>query len=158
MHISLPADQEQAIGVLAPAFKAHWSPDQPQEHLAKTEAAFRACLHRDRLPLMLVAHEAGEIRGAVGLLERSVHSRPQWGPWLGALYVFAEHRRAGIGSALIAAAERRAQQLGIHTLFAGTETAVGLFRRRDWTAIDEVLESGERLTVFRWGAAESVAL
>lgn len=152
MQISVLTDQPQAIAVLAPAFEAHWSPDQPQEHLANTVAAFRACLQRDRLPLMLVAHEADDVLGAVGLLERSVHIRPQWRPWLGALYVVPTRRRDGIGAALIAAAEHKAVQLGIETLFAGTETAVGLFRRRGWTAINELDESGERLTVFRWSA------
>lgn len=149
MEIVPLADVPEAIAVLAPAFKQHWSPDKPDAHVERIESSFRACLNRDRLPLALVARRGADILGTVALLTSSVHSRPELGPWLGALYVFPAHRRRGVGAALIAAAEDQTDRLQLPALYAGTESAVSLFLRQGWLPMDSVEESGEKLTIFR---------
>ena len=157
VRIVLLAEVPEAIGVLAPGFVAHWGRDEPSLHLAKTEQAFRSCLNRDTLPLALVAINGVEVLGTVALLLESVRGRPSLGPWLGALFVFPAHRRKGIGTALVEAAEWEAGRLRISSLYAGTESAVSLFTRRGWNPVDRVAESGEQLTIFRCEPHNSVA-
>jgi putative hydrolase of the HAD superfamily len=123
------AHRPELISELAVAFKEQWAPTHPPEHVEKIKEHFRQCLHTDRLPLALIAHLDGQLAGVVALLEHSVRSRSDLGPWLGALYVFPRYRCHGIGTMLIRRAEHSARELGINALFAGTETAVKLFDR-----------------------------
>lgn len=149
MRIRLLADVPTAIAVLAPAFKAHWAADKPESHVQAIAQKFKECLNRDTLPLGLVATEGEDVLGSVALMTRSVHSRPSLGPWVAALYVFPTRRRQGIGAALVRAAEIEAKRLKRPVLYAGTESAVRLFTRLEWQAVETLEESGEHLTVLR---------
>jgi GNAT superfamily N-acetyltransferase len=147
--IDMLAHRPEAIPELAVAFKAQWSPDRPPEHVESIKQHFRKCMNTDRFPMALVAYSGESVSGVVALLERSVKSRSDLRPWLGALYVFPKFRCQGIGAMLIRTAEQAARRLGVEALYAGTETATGLFRRAGWDAIQQVEEDGEHLTVFR---------
>lgn len=138
-----------AIDVLAPPFWEEWVAYDGGVTLADVVARFTACLQRTALPLALVAREGTAVVGTVGLRWDSISSRPELGPWLAALWVDPNHRRRGIGARLVTAAERTAAELGFGELYAGTSTAVGLFGRAGWTAIDAFEYAGEPLTLFR---------
>lgn len=90
-------------------------------------------LHRSirRLPLALVAYEAGEPAGIVCLRARDLHSR-EASPWLCALYVDAPRRGRGIGRALVAACEAVARHLGHRELYLFTTEYAGLYRSLGW--------------------------
>ena len=73
---------------------------------------------------------------ACALRAESIDSHRHLTPWLAALLVAPEHRRRGIGTALIAAIEDEARRLGHGRLYVGTDEA-GLVERRGWRAFDE---------------------
>lgn len=136
-----------AVEVLAPAFWAEWGVHDGLS-LDQVAAKLRACLNREQLPLALVAREAGELIGTVGLHDNPVVGRRGLGPWLVALWVAPQHRRRGLGAELIAAAERTARELGVEELYAATSTAVGLFERSGWEELERFVHNGESLALF----------
>ena len=75
----------------------------------------------DRIPLSLLALVDGRPAGTVNLVEDDVFHRPGMRPWLAALVVVPEFRRAGIGSALVRACVGHAARLEIAALYLGTD-------------------------------------
>lgn len=107
-------------------------------------AADLAAARADAPPIRFVALLEGDPVGTAGLLPRSIASHPHLGPWLGGLAVAPAQRRRGLGDALVAAVEARADALGVATLYGATETAGGLLTRRGWRAT----ERAGALTIF----------
>jgi len=98
----------------------------------------------DRLPVTLVAvDETGSAAGAVGLgisddalteVERSDRS-----PWILGMVVHHDHRRVGIGTRLVAAAEDLARAHSYRLIWVATgPDAVDFYERCGW-ALDEEL-------------------
>ncbi|HEX4153591.1 MAG TPA: GNAT family N-acetyltransferase [Steroidobacteraceae bacterium] len=148
MKICFLADIPAAIPGLVQAFAEEWP--APSTLIA---ARFHESAQREGLPSTLVALDGSDVLGTVSLGTRSVHSRPDLGPWLMALYVRPQNRRAGLGSALIAAAERQARAFELPRLYAGTSGAQSLFLRCGWSLLECVNEAGEPCSIFRktWG-------
>jgi predicted N-acetyltransferase YhbS len=53
------------------------------------------------IPTTLVAHEGERFLGTVSVIACDEESRPHYAPWVAALWVEPEHRRNGIGAALV---------------------------------------------------------
>ena len=53
------------------------------------------------IPTTFVAHEGDAFLGTVAIIACDEDSRPQYTPWIAALWVEPEHRRRGIGKALV---------------------------------------------------------
>ncbi len=66
----------------------------------------------DRLPFGLVAHESDRYLGSVLVIENDLEERPQYRPWIAALWVEPHSRRNGVAAQLLAAARTRARSLG----------------------------------------------
>jgi len=106
-------------------------------------------LQRDALPLALVAFADRDIAGIVVLRTDSIATHPHLGPWVAALHVLREMRHRGVGTALVRAAERAAERLGVPHLFAGMGGAASLFTRLGWTPIERLRYRGEPLVVLK---------
>ena len=59
-------------------------------------------------------------------------------PWLAGLYVVPQHRRHGIGRALVAAIEDQARLRGNRPLYLYTDSAIKCYERLGWNAIDQI--------------------
>jgi predicted N-acetyltransferase YhbS len=53
------------------------------------------------IPTALVAHEGDTFVGTVSLIACDEETRPQYTPWVAALWVEPEYRRQGVGAALV---------------------------------------------------------
>ncbi len=62
------------------------------------------------------------------------------GPWLMGLAVVPEARNAGVGSALVAAAEDHARKTGASCIYSTTRSAAGLLQQRGWVVQRDVTE------------------
>lgn len=103
-----------------------------------------------RIPRCLVALDPqGTLVGTVSLRDTSPGSDRYPGVWLTALLVPDAYRRVGIGTALVAAAEREAADLGFAEILVSMATAQSLMTTRDWQHIDTLTYPGGTLDVFR---------
>ena len=72
----------------------------------------RESLGAGPVPTSLVAHEGDAFIGTASLIACDEGTRPQYTPWVAALWVEPEHRRRGIGAALVGRAAELAFAAG----------------------------------------------
>jgi predicted N-acetyltransferase YhbS len=99
---------------------AFWR-DRPDYSVETFECLLRQADDPGRIPLSLLAIADGEPAGTVNLIHSDSPTRPHLHPWLAALFVVAEHRHRGVGSALCRALLAEARRLEIPELFLGTD-------------------------------------
>jgi len=98
---------------------------------------FRKHLAPGDLPFTLAAECDGVFVGTVSLIVCDEPERSDLAPWLAALWVAPDVRKAGIGAALVREIERRAAALNIARLYLSARPQVATFyEKRGWQAID----------------------
>lgn len=73
------------------------------------------------IPLSFVALDAGRPVGTVNLVDNDDEARAHLHPWLAALAVVSDRRRAGVGRALVGRLLDEAAALGFETVYLGTD-------------------------------------
>jgi GNAT superfamily N-acetyltransferase len=78
-----------------------------------------------RFPTAYVAHYHDQYAGSILLIDDDLDERPQYSPWIAALWVENNFRRRGVATALIDRARSSARELGFETCFlcAGDENS-----------------------------------
>jgi predicted N-acetyltransferase YhbS len=114
---------------------AEWGHTDPGGSLERWTAGLRGRVGRHVIPTILVAFAGAEPVGSVALVEYDMSIWRQYSPWLSGMYVVAEHRGRGIGSALLAACEEEAALLGVETLYLYTHSAEDFYRRYEWNVV-----------------------
>jgi GNAT superfamily N-acetyltransferase len=87
-------------------WNAWWT--ETEVSLAEYRAHLEPMMGGKDVPVALVAHEQGEYLGSVLLIENDLDDRPQYTPWIAALWVEPEFRRQAIAAKLIEAARGEA--------------------------------------------------
>jgi predicted N-acetyltransferase YhbS len=87
-------------------WNAWWT--ETEVSLAEYLAHLEPMMAGKDVPLALVAHVQGEYLGSVLLIESDLDDRPQYTPWIAALWVEPKSRRQGIAAKLIEAARGEA--------------------------------------------------
>ncbi len=102
----------------------------------------------ERLPLALVAHDAGRFLGTASVIASDLEDLPQFTPWVAAVWVEPEHRKRQIGRALVGSAASAAFALGFERAYlCAQKHRRDFYVRQGWTPLmDDV---GDRnVTVF----------
>ncbi len=122
IHVDIQylADHQDVVPILSTWIHDEWSYLYPGMTLQDVVSLLRERVNKDKLPLTLVAFEAGEPVGTVSLKMFDMESRSDLSHWLTSLYVVKPWRRRRIGSSLVEAAEKKAAELGIRKLFLFT--------------------------------------
>jgi Acetyltransferases len=90
------------------------------------------------VPTTLVAHEGDAFLGTVSLIACDEESRPHYTPWVAALWVEPEHRRRGIGEALVERAAALGFSTGAGSLYLLTSRRRrAYYERLGWTIREE---------------------
>jgi predicted N-acetyltransferase YhbS len=87
-------------------------------------------LYSNGLPLALVAHEGNVFIGTVSVIENDMDERPEYSPWVAALWVEPANRKSGIGSALVRAATEAAFEQGVSSVFLCASVEISPFYKR----------------------------
>lgn len=106
----------------------------------------------DALPVVLVAlgHGGATPVGTVSLVDDDeLPDAAEAGPWLAAMFVDQLHRGAGLGAALVRAAEAEATRLGIDELFLYTADAAAWYEALGWTRLRSAAFGEREVTVMR---------
>ena len=103
--------------------------------------------HRGGLPSRFVGLKAGDPVGIVNLIECNLPPRCHLTPWLAGLFVHADHRDRGVGTALTRFCETEAAALGVRMLYLYTERAEGFYQRLGWTTLESLEWEGEPVAV-----------
>lgn len=149
VQITFLEDHADVIPTLAQWFRDQWPDYYAQRTLTDIEQDFHTDLNQDRLPVRLVAFDAGELVGTIVLRRRALDTYREYQPGLGGLYVVGPHRGRGIGTELVRAGMAVAQGLGYDVVYTSTGAATGILERLAWVRIKAVQHHGEQLTLYR---------
>ncbi|MDQ0468269.1 GNAT family N-acetyltransferase [Labrys wisconsinensis] len=121
-------------------WRGFWSEHgHPLEQIA---VLTRHSLGRDPLPFCLVAHEDGQFLGTVSVVLSEEAARPDYSPWVAALWVDPAARCRGIGGALVAEAVLRTAALGIPRLYLACRPDLRAFyEQRGWTVWEAEIDT-----------------
>lgn len=111
---------------------------------------YRERTNVDKLPLALVALTGGELVGTASLKHNDLDIRPDYNPWLGAVFVTPKWRGRGVGSLLCQRAVDDARRLKIPRLFLWTSTAEALYLKLGWRAIERTDYCRQRIVIMEY--------
>ena len=101
-------------------------------------AGFKPMLEEDGIPFALVAHQGAIYAGSVLVVDNDLDERPQYGPWIAALWVDTDYRRQGVAAALIACARQQAAGLGYRTCYlCATAEKRRYYLKQGFTVLEE---------------------
>lgn len=132
MIIDYLAEHPEFIPTLARESLDFYRTLLPNETLENRCAKLRAHMNKDALPLAFVAHEHGEVLGMAALRECDLEEHADLKPWLGGVFVRAQYRLHGVGSALCRAVEEKAWRMGFSVLYLFTIDQQRLYTRMGW--------------------------
>lgn len=126
---------------------AEWGHLNPGQTLKTRMVAIGEMMNVDRVPVAFVAlDDAGALVGTASLIFDDLEGDPR-NPWLASVFVPAEHRRRGIASALVDAAEDAGRQFGYVRLYLFTTSASRLYAGLGWRALEQRDYRGEQIQV-----------
>ncbi len=97
------------------AWHAWWT--DTDVSLGEYTSSIKRMTESEGIPIALVAHVDGKYLGSVFLIDNDLDARPQFSPWIAALWVEPESRRQGLAAKLINAARDEAANLGHDTCY-----------------------------------------
>lgn len=147
MRISDLADAPQFAGTIANRGWTAWWTDS-----GRTEAEYRAGVEAmiagAGIPFALVAQAEGRYLGSVLVIDSDLEARPQYTPWIAALWVEPDARRQGVALALIEAARQRIHRLGYPRCYlCATPRNAPYYLARGFRLIESGVEGLEVLTI-----------
>jgi GNAT superfamily N-acetyltransferase len=130
-------DRREFIPTVANWLHEEWGHLRPNETLNDRMARVeRACgLHEIPTTFLAVDDSAHPV-GWASLVEHDMLTRPELSPWLAGVFVPREHRRHGIGAALVERAVREARSLGLPRLYLYTPGSGALYLRLGWSVVE----------------------
>lgn len=121
----------------------------PAGTLEQRADRLRDALHRDRLPMALVAvSEEGRLVGSASILAATL-THQHLTPWLSSVFVSPEMRGRGVASALSLRAVGEAARLGFETLYLFTPHSQSLYARLGWKTFGSIVHNGQLLTLMQ---------
>jgi predicted N-acetyltransferase YhbS len=142
---NLAIDSDLAATIAALQF-ANWGRSTGFSSVEEYERFLRDAARSRELPAVLVAKRGGKFVGSVNLLVHEMTRRPSLSPWLAQLFVIAEERGRGVGSALVRACLARFAELGfprVHLYTAAATTLPAYYAALGWRTIGEVQYLGK---------------
>jgi GNAT superfamily N-acetyltransferase len=148
VRLEFLADRQEFVPQIAQWFFTEWGYKQSGNSVEATTERLMQKLHRDKLPLLIVASQGEALLGVAQLKVREMEEFPQYEHWLGSVFVSPEARGYGIAGKMISWASQLAQELGIAKLYLQTEKLDGgLYARAGWQPLEEITSRGDRVLV-----------
>lgn len=93
------------------------------------------------IPMAFVAHDGERYVGSVLLIGSDLDIRPQYSPWIAALWVEPEFRRRGVAEELIHAARSEAERQGHHACYlCAAESNSPYYRARGFRLVESAVD------------------
>ena len=125
-----------------------WSRRHPSPEVVF--ALLRTHMVRDRVPFTIVALADGIPIGSCSVLENDCIHRPQYTPWVGAVFVRPELRNSGVASAMLQEAATIATRSGLAGLYIDcfVQTA-HVYETNGWRIHEREVGDKESVVMFR---------
>ncbi|HVV42063.1 MAG TPA: GNAT family N-acetyltransferase [Nitrobacter sp.] len=128
-------------------WRAWWEPHGvPLDYIAARVAETVAAA---RMPRAFVAHDGDVFAGTASVIASDLDERPQYTPWVAAVWIEPQYRSQRLGRRLIAHAADHAFSLGVPRVFLTARPARrSLYESLGWDVVEEGVGHLE-LTIFK---------
>lgn len=133
MKIEYLADHPEFLRTLAEWQHGEWGYLRPGDTVEARMVRLGGWGERDRIPLTVVAHENGEVRGSASLIAHDMDTRMELTPWLAGVFVAPDRRREGIGAALVRRIRVEAGRLHVPVLYLYTVHSESFYADLGWS-------------------------
>lgn len=133
MKIEYLADRPEFLRTLAEWQHGEWGYLRPGDTVEARMTRLGGWGERDRIPLTVVAHDNGELLGSASLIAHDMDTRMELTPWLAGVFVAPEHRRRGIGAALVRRIMAEAGRLNVPVLYLYTVHSEKFYANLGWS-------------------------
>jgi predicted N-acetyltransferase YhbS len=117
-------------------WQAFWRPYGAA--LSDVETALADVLASGAFPFSLVASDGDQFTGTVTAIVSDLDARPQFSPWIAALWVEPDRRGQGIAEALVNAATARLFDQGMSPVYLCAKRPMrGFYQRLNWGLIEQ---------------------
>jgi len=148
MRIDFLADHPHLLGDLAEWHHAEWGYLHPGSTLQDRMEWLRPEVQRGAIPFCMVAvDDDGRPLGSASIVEHDMDVHLEWTPWLASVFVHPDHRRRGLGAALVRRATAEAQALGVPDLYLFTPDQARLYGRLGWRELLRDEYRGSEVTI-----------
>lgn len=128
---------------------AHFNPKQSLEDRIQNMQAYLDGGGGWRVPKMFVCKNKAELLGSAAIVKNDMDTRLDLSPWLASVYVAADRRNSGIGSALVRYVVQYATKAGFEYLYLFTPSKEKFYKALGWSTIDNELFHGQPVTVMQ---------
>jgi len=142
------AQRKQYLPQLARWYFDEWGELTQAASVQSVEGRLQEYLNSDKIPLIIIAVDSGELAGAVQLKFREMTIYPDKEHWIGGVYVGEKYRGRKLATTLVDRAIVLAQEMGVKELYLQTKKMNGgLYRKLGWKVIDKVVYRGTEVVV-----------
>ena len=149
MRIDYLADHPEFLPTLAQWHHQEWGYLRPGDSAEARAARMQLLCGREAIPTIFIAFSGGTLIGSAMLIANDMDTRRELSPWLAGVYVAAEHRRQGIGSALVARVVECAECLGVSRLYLYTPGAERMYSQLGWSPNERVKYRGSDVLIMQ---------
>ena len=104
----------------------------------------------DRVPYTVVGLADGVPVGSCSIIENDCDHRPQYTPWVAAVYVRPSLRKRGVASAILQEAARIASRAGITGLYIDCLAVTApVYERNGWTILEREVGDKDSVVMVR---------
>ncbi len=155
VQIETLVNHPEWVGRLARWHFSEWQRFYPGWSVERAEEELNRHCDADRIPITLVAVEAGEPVGSVSLVEQDLAEWEHLTPWLASLYVETQRRGRGIGKQLVRQAVAEAKRIGLGVLYLYTPGQREFYAGLGWGFVCQAVAAGEPVSIMSMRLDES---
>ncbi|MDQ8730726.1 GNAT family N-acetyltransferase [Bradyrhizobium sp. LHD-71] len=117
-------------------WRAWWKP--AGKPLEQVSSGLAEMMKGDPIPFAIVAHAGSEFLGSTLGIASDLADRPQYGPWVAAVWVEPQHRLQQVGRALVGHAAQVLFARGFARIYlCSSPRRRNFYVRQGWTPIEE---------------------
>ena len=147
LKIEYLADQPNKIAEIAAWQFGEWGHLTPGDSIVQRATRLEGQLTRENLPITFVALLGDVAVGSASLLAHDLPGREDLFPWLASVFVLPQHRRNGIGAALVHRVVEEAVRLEVNPIFLFTWDQERLYRDLGWQVLERTHYKGEGIVI-----------
>lgn len=137
MKIEYLSERAEFLPTLARWHHQEWSALRPGDSVDARIIRLKGWCGRGGIPLTVIALSDDELLGSASLIEHDMDDRLELTPWLAGVFVAPEHRRKGIGAALVSRVMAEATSLCVPTLYLYTVDSTAFYESLGWSLMEK---------------------
>jgi GNAT superfamily N-acetyltransferase len=150
MEFAYLIDHPHLLPVVAAWHHDEWAYIRPGDTLEQRQKRLAAECGHCQIPTTVVALKGDSAVGSISLLADDMDTHPHLTPWLASLYVPAEHRRQGIGAALVARLVCEVKALKIARVYLYTPSEEKFYRGLGWKTLEQTTYAGKPASIMAY--------